>query len=273
LQKPESIPYNNPMKIGLIGGSGVYQLEGLHVVETRTIDTPFGMPSAPITEGEIDGRPVFFLPRHGANHEIPPHRINYRANIAAFRQLGVDRIFSIGAVGSLHPEWNPGTIVVPNQIIDMTVGARAGTFFDSGQVMHVDFSEPYCSGLRTTVIRAASETHEIVIDRGTYVCTNGPRLESAAEIRYYAMIGADIVGMTAMPEAVLAREAEICYCGICIVTNPAAGLKNENLTTKEVIDAMKEASVQLRLLLRTAILALSPDRHCSCGSALSEAGV
>jgi len=261
------------MKIGLIGGSGVYQLEGLHAVETRTVDTPFGAPSAPITQGEIEGRTVFFLPRHGTNHAIPPHKINYRANIAAFQQLGVDRIFSIGAVGSLHTEWKTGTITIPDQIIDMTFGARSGTFFDSGKVMHVDFSQPYCPSLRQTVISAAAATHETVVDRGTYICTNGPRLESAAEIRYYAMIGADIVGMTSMPEAALAREAEICYCGLCIVTNPAAGLSGENLTAREVIDAMQEASEQLRLLLRTTILALSSDRRCSCGSALRDAGV
>jgi purine nucleoside phosphorylase len=148
----------------------------------QTIDTPFGMPSAPITEGEIDGRPVFFLPRHGANHEIP-RTGSTTAQTCRIRQLGVDRIFSIER-SAVCIRMEPRHHRCSDQIIDMTVGARAGTFFDSGQVMHVDFSEPYCSGLRTTVIRAASETHEIVIDRGTYVCTNGPRLESAAEIRY-----------------------------------------------------------------------------------------
>lgn len=261
------------MKIGLIGGSGIYQLDGLTVRETRTVETPFGSPSAPVTIGEIEGREMYFLPRHGADHTIPPHRINFRANISAFRQLGVERILSIGAVGGLHADWKPGTIVIPDQIIDMTFGARPGTFFDGGRVMHVDFSQPYCPDLRKTIIDAAHAIQENTIQTATYICTNGPRLESAAEIRYYAMIGADIVGMTAMPEAALAREAEICYGGLCIVTNPAAGLKDENLTATEVIAAMKDASERLRLLLRTTLLSLNPDPPCSCGEALTEAGV
>lgn len=273
LQKTEGIPYNNPMKIGLIGGSGVYQLDGLEVRETRPLKTSFGIPSAPITIGEIEGREICFLPRHGTDHAIPPHKINFRANIAAFQQLGVDRIFSIGAVGGLHAAWKPGTIVIPDQIIDMTFGARAGTFFDGGRVMHVDFSQPYCPHLRKTLLNAATSIQEQAVSSGTYICTNGPRLESAAEIAYYAMIGADIVGMTAMPEAALAREAEICYSGLCIVTNPAAGLKDENLTATEVIAAMNNASERLKLLLRTAILSLSPERPCSCATALTNASV
>jgi 5'-methylthioadenosine phosphorylase len=273
LQKPQGIPYNNPMKIGLIGGSGVYQLDGLNVRATRTMETPFGSPSAPLIAGEIEGREVVFLPRHGANHEIPPHRINFRANIAAFQQLGVERIFSIGAVGGLHADWKPGTIVIPDQIIDMTFGARSGTFFDNGSVMHIDFSQPYCPHLRQTILNAARTIEEPAISSGTYICTNGPRLESAAEIKYYAMIGADIVGMTAMPEAALAREAEICYGGLCIVTNPAAGLKDENLTATEVIAAMKNASERLRVLLRATILSLTADRPCSCRTALKNAAV
>lgn len=273
MQKPGTIPYNNPMKIGLIGGSGVYHLEGLKVRETRTVATPFGSPSAPVAIGELEGCEIYFLPRHGADHAIPPHKINFQANISAFRRMGVERILSIGAVGSLHADWKPGTIVIPDQIIDMTFGARPGTFFDGERVMHVDFSQPYCPDLRKTIIDAAHAIQENTIQTATYICTNGPRLESAAEIRYYAMIGADIVGMTAMPEAALAREAEICYGGLCIVTNPAAGLKNESLTTTEVLAAMKGASEQLRLLLRTAILSLKPDRPCTCGEALREAGV
>lgn len=261
------------MKIGLIGGSGVYQLEGLNVCETRTVETPFGSPSAPLTIGEIEGREVVFLPRHGIHHEIPPHKINFRANIAAFQSLGVERIFSIGAVGGLHADWPPGTIVIPDQIIDMTFGARPGTFFDGGHVMHVDFSQPYCSHLRQAMIEAARSIQEPVRPTATYICTNGPRLESAAEIQYYAMIGADIVGMTAMPEAALAREAEICYSGLCIVTNPAAGLKDENLTATEVLAAMKDSAERLRHMLRSTILSLPPGRSCSCGTALKNAAV
>ncbi len=261
------------MKIGLIGGSGVYQLDGLIVHEELIVDTPYGRPSAPIARCQLDDREIFFLPRHGSKHTIPPHKINYRANISAFRQFGVARILSIGAVGGIHESWNPGTIIVPNQIIDMTQGARAGTFFDEGRVAHIDFSQPYCSHFRTVVLAQAVSLDEPAVDGATYICTNGPRLESAAEIQYYKAIGAHIVGMTAMPEAALAREAESCYAGICIVTNPAAGLKSKQLTATEVIAAMKEASVRLQRLLRAVLLALPSERPCICGSALSEADV
>ncbi|KAF0181959.1 MAG: 5'-methylthioadenosine phosphorylase [Nitrospirae bacterium] len=261
------------MKIGLIGGSGVYQMDGLNTCEEISADTPYGEPSAPVTRCELDGREIFFLPRHGKKHTIPPHKINYRANISAFRRLGVTRIFSIGAVGGMNENWTPGTIVIPNQIIDMTQGARPGTFFDEGRVMHVDFSQPYCMQMRTVILAQATILGEEAVDGGTYICTNGPRLESAAEIQFYQAIGAHVVGMTAMPEAALAREAEICYAGICIVTNPAAGLKNEHLTATEVIAAMNDASERLRLLLRAILLALHPEHLCTCGNALSKAGI
>jgi len=261
------------MDTGLIGGSGVYQLEGLRICEEISTETPFGMPSAPIMRGEIAGKSVFFLPRHGINHEIPPHKINYRANIAALKQLGVGRIFSVGAVGCLHADWAVGSIVVPDQIIDMTNGSRLSTFFDKERVMHVDFSEPYCPDLRQVVISTATRLHETLIEKGVYICTQGPRLESAAEIRFYAMIGADIVGMTAMPEAVLAREAEICYCGISIITNAAAGIKKEPLTSKEVIETMQKSAERLRSLLQAMFTSLPQAQKCTCKSALKEAEI
>ncbi|HSW62437.1 MAG TPA: S-methyl-5'-thioadenosine phosphorylase [Dissulfurispiraceae bacterium] len=261
------------MKIGLIGGSGVYQMDGLNVCEEISADTPYGVPSAPVTRCELDGHEIFFLPRHGKKHTIPPHKINYRANISAFRRLGVTRILSIGAVGGMNEDWAPGTIVIPNQIIDMTHGARQGTFFDEGRVVHIDFSQPYCMQMRTAVLAQAAALGEPAVDGGTYICTNGPRLESAAEIRFYKAIGAHVVGMTAMPEAALVREAEMCYAGICIVTNSAAGLKNENLTATEVIVAMNDASERLRLLLRAILPAIHPERPCACGNALSKAGI
>lgn len=261
------------MKTGLIGGSGIYQLDGLSSCEEIAVDTPYGAPSAPLTRCELDGREIFFLPRHGKRHTIPPHKINYRANISAFSRLGVSRILSIGAVGGINEDWAPGTIVIPDQIIDMTQGARPGTFFDEGKVAHVDFSHPYCAHTRAVILAQADAARQPAIDGATYICTNGPRLESAAEIQFYRTIGAHIVGMTAMPEAALAREGQMCYAGICIVTNPAAGLKSAQLTATEVMDAMKDASGRLLGLLRTILLALPADRACTCGSSLSEAGV
>ena len=273
LRKALLLAYNSVMKIGIIGGSGVYNLDGLSGKEERVLDTPYGQPSGPLVECELEGRDIVFLARHGKDHAIPPHKINYRANISAMKQLGVVRILSIGAVGGIREEWRPGTIVVPDQVLDMTMGARPGTFFDGGKVMHIDFTDPYCPQLRRILAERIEPLGDQASAGGTYICTNGPRLESAAEIRFFGRIGADIVGMTAMPEAALAREAELCYASICIVTNPAAGLSGTKLTTSEVMAAMKAASGRLHQILREAILAIPDSRNCPCSTSLRSAAV
>jgi 5'-methylthioadenosine phosphorylase len=259
--------------IGIIGGSGLYTIEGVVLREKKKISTPFGEPSGPYEIGTFSGVDIIFLPRHGSGHTIPPHRINYRANIWGFKQIGVERIISVSASGGLRLRMRPGTITVPDQMIDMTSG-REGTFFDGNNgVAHIDFTEPFCPELRKAIISAAGKSGIRIRKSGTYLCTNGPRLETKAEIALFAGFGADVVGMTAMPEAVLAREAEICYGGIAIVTNYAAGIVDKKLTAKEVIEEMNKATGQTRKLLKAALSSIPSRRGCACHEALREAKV
>jgi 5'-methylthioadenosine phosphorylase len=259
--------------IGLIGGSGLYNMEGIVLREKKNISTPFGEPSGPYEIGEFSGVDIIFLPRHGTGHTIPPHRINYRANIWGFKQIGVERIMSVSAAGGLRLRMKPGTITVLDQMIDMTSG-REGTFFDGGNgVAHIDFTEPFCPELRKAIISAAKKSGIRINKSGTYVCANGPRLETKAEIGLFAGFGADVVGMTAMPEAALAREAEICYGGIAIVTNYAAGILDKKLTAKEVIEEMNKTAGQVRKLLKAALSSVLSHRGCACSEALREAKV
>ncbi len=261
------------MRIGIIGGSGLYEMEGLAVTEEILVRTPYGDPSAPYALGSLDGREVVFLPRHGARHQIPPHNINYRANIWGFRELGAKRIISISAVGGINPDVEPGSLVFLDQIIDMTFGARVSTFYNAGKVIHVDLTEPYCPEMRAAAREAALSVGTGVRERGTYVCVNGPRLETAAEIAFFSQIGGDVVGMTAMPEASLSRELALCLVGIVVVTNPAAGVAKGKLMTAEVIEAMNRSMAQVRPLVRRMIVDLPAVRSCPCKDALSDAGV
>jgi 5'-methylthioadenosine phosphorylase len=259
--------------IGIIGGSGLYNIEGIALKKKKKISTPFGEPSGPYEIGEFSGVDIIFLPRHGSGHTIPPHRINYRANIWGFKQIGVRRIISVSASGGLRLRMKPGTITVPDQIIDMTNG-REGTFFDGvNGVTHIDFTEPFCPELRKAIIGAAGKSGVRIRKSGTYICANGPRLETKAEIALFAGFGADVVGMTAMPEAALAREAEICYGGIAIVTNYAAGITDKKLTAKEVIEEMNNTAGQVRKLLKAALSSVPSHRGCACSEALREAKV
>jgi 5'-methylthioadenosine phosphorylase len=261
------------LMIGIIGGSGFYEIEGVVIKGIKSVSTPFGAPSDHYRTGEISGREVVFLPRHGSKHTIPPHRINYRANVWGFKELGVERILSIGASGGISHEVAPGTIVVPDQIIDMTAG-RDGTFFEGeGGVFHIDLTEPYCTELRDAIFASGEKTGIELKKSGTYICTNGPRLETRAEIKFFSQIGADIVGMTAMPEASLAREAGICYAGISVVTNYAAGLKERKLTASEVIAVMSNTEECLKILLKLVFDLVPSERNCSCENALNEARI
>lgn len=258
--------------LGIIGGSGLYEIEEITLKEAKKIQTPFGDPSDFYRIGELSEKEIIFLPRHGLQHTIPSHKVNYRANIWGFKELGVKRIISISAVGGIDPDLEPGSIVVPDQIIDMTSN-RDATFYDGDKVVHVDLTEPYCPELRRSIIKASKKIGEKVRDSGTYVCVNGPRLETKAEIRFFSCIEADIVGMTAMPEAALAREVEICYSGITVVTNYAAGIVKGSLRAKEVIEVMRAITIKLRELLKEILLTIPVERKCACKGNLSEATV
>jgi len=213
---------------------------------------------------------VVLLSRHGTPHHIPPHRINYRANIWGFRELGVQRILSVTAVGGITRELKPGSVVIPDQVIDMTHG-RESTFYDSNEVVHIDFTYPFCSELREALAGASLKRGISVERSGTYICVNGPRLESKAEIDYFSAMNADIVGMTIMPEAALARELELCYSGISVVTNYAAGRSPRRLTTTEVVEGMKAALKHVRELIFETLILTPHQRVCECHRALKEA--
>ena len=210
--------------LAIIGGSGLSQLANLEVTERRALTTPYGEPSGPITLGRMADREVAFLARHGYGHTIPPHQVNYRANLWALRELKVTEIVSIASVGGIRSDLGPGTLALPHQILDYTWGRNA-TFFEGAgvPVTHVDFTEPYSPDLRARLLAAARRCGETMADRCVYATTQGPRLETAAEIDRLERDGADVVGMTGMPEAVLARELELRYASLAVVANFAAG--------------------------------------------------
>lgn len=268
---PLVLYYSIMPPVGLIGGSGLHEVPGFRARGERAVSTPYGEPSAAYLTGEIRGVEVAFLSRHGPGHRIPPSGINYRANVWGFRELGVERIISVSASGGIDPEFRPGDIVVLGQVIDMVQGARASTFYQDGEVVHVDFTEPYCPELRRALAGAGEAAGVALRDGGTYVCVNGPRLESRAEIRFFGMIGGQVVGMTGMPEAALARELEICFGAVTVVTNYAAGLAGGKLTTAEVVGKMKEANQRIGLLLGETLPRIPAERSCPCREALSDA--
>lgn len=261
------------MRIGLIGGSGLYDIEGLEFRKDVSVSTPYGDPSSVYRIATLNEKEIVFLQRHGVPHSIPPHKINYRANIWGFKSLAVERIISINAVGGINKSYKPGDIVIVDQIIDMTGGMRESTFYDKNEVFHIDFSYPYCSEMRELFIKASQSLQLSVKKEGTYICVNGPRLETAKEIKFFSMIGADMVGMTAMPEACLAREQEICISGISVVTNYAAGISKEKLTTTEVVETMKKSLDNIKALIKEFLLLVPSVRNCSCKDALKDAKI
>jgi 5'-methylthioadenosine phosphorylase len=210
--------------IAIIGGSGLTQLDNLEITARRIVRTPYGEPSGPLTFGRIGKSEVVFLARHGYGHTIAPHEVNYRANLWALKEAGADRVVSVASVGSIRKDHQPGSLVIPHQIIDYTWGRRS-TFFEGAgtPVNHIDFTEPYSSGLRKVLLEAAAACKEKVFDGAVYAATQGPRLETAAEIDKLERDGADLVGMTGMPEAALAREVSLEYAAIAAVANYAAG--------------------------------------------------
>ena len=229
--------------LAVIGGTGLMELEGLEIVRRETVDTPWGRPSAPLNHGRLEGTAITFLARHGVPHAIPPHRVNYRANVWALYHAGARRIVAVAAVGGIRSGFDSGAIVVPDQIVDYTWG-RAHTFFEADleHVVHVDFTSPYCERLRAGLLDAAGRAGIDAFDGGTYATTQGPRLESAAEIDRLERDGCDIVGMTGMPEAALARELGMRYAHCAVVSNRAAGRSAEALTM-DMIRANLESGV------------------------------
>ena len=234
--------------IAIVGGTGLTELEGLWITESQAVTTRYGAPSAPLEFGRFGERDVVFLARHGKGHRLPPHQVNYRANIAALRDAGVTDIIAVNAVGGINAKMGAEALVVPHQIVDYTWG-REFTFADEGNVLHVDFSYPYSDALRQGLLKAAAGCGLKAHDGGVYAATQGPRLESAAEIDRLEKDGCDIVGMTGMPEASLAREAGLNYACVALVVNMAAGRSEGIITMEEIELALKNGMGNVRSLL------------------------
>ncbi len=240
------------IKTAIIGGSGLTALAGLSELRTKPVETPYGAPSADLSIGIMGGQHIAFLPRHGAGHQIPPHQINYRANLWALKSIGVEKIYAVAATGSIDRALKSRDIVVPRQLIDYTYG-RAHTFFDGedGKVEHVDFSYPYTESLRQELLLAAERAGVATHDGGVYAATQGPRLETAAEIDRLDRDGGTIVGMTGMPEAGLARELEMDYAVISLVVNPAAGRGGDAIISmQEIVEHLEKGMENVYLVLQ-----------------------
>ncbi|MGQ9597075.1 MAG: MTAP family purine nucleoside phosphorylase [Thermoproteota archaeon] len=280
------MPGVKEVKIGIIGGSGLYVL--LKAIGHRIVETPFGK-TPRIEIGHIGDRAVAFLPRHAkpgslkVSHAVPPSEINYRANIYGLKMLGVERIFTTQAAGSINPQIKPGEFVIVDQVVDMTK-RRIATFFDGktkikvfkdkpsvGGVVHVDFTNPYCPELREVLKKSCEEEGIFYHPKGTYICTEGPRFESPAEISAYRMWGADVVGMTGYPEVVLARELGVCYSSIVMSTNYAAGTGPVKITHEEVKEIFDKNIDNVKRLLARAVKNIPAERKCECAKSLEGA--
>jgi 5'-methylthioadenosine phosphorylase len=258
-------------KLGVIGGTGLDDLPDLQVIERLAVDTPFGSPSDQLTLGRLGPTDVVFLPRHGPGHRFGPTDLPYRANVYALKRLGVTHLLTVSAVGSLKEGLPPLTMVLPDQIIDRTV-ARPRTFFDRGVVAHVGIAHPYCPVLTAAVARAAETIRVAVTSGGTYLCIEGPQFSTQAESNLYRSWGASVVGMTAMPEARLAREAELCYATIAMVTDYDVWRETEHHVTVEMVIANLIAGTEIgRDLIRSVAQQGLPERSCACGDALRDA--
>ncbi len=242
--------------IAIIGGNGMTQLACLEISHRQIIRTPYGEPSGPLTFGRISNHEIVFLARHGYGHTIPPHAVNYRANLWALQSLKPAQVISVASVGGIHANFTPGTIAVPDQIIDYTHD-RKFTYFDGTDeaVTHIDFTEPYCQITRERLLEAAKQANEKIIDGGIYAATQGPRLESAAEINRLERDGADMVGMTGMPEAALAKELGLCYATLAVVANYAAGrgTSAHTIRLEEVHTVLEKAMVSVRNILEQLV--------------------
>jgi 5'-methylthioadenosine phosphorylase len=268
------------MKLGIIGGSGVYDLEGLEQVKRKELKTPFGSPSDAFVTGRLGGHEIFFLPRHGKGHRIMPSEINHRANIFGMKLMGVDRVLSISAVGSLRENIHPRDIVLPDQYFDRTKKAEEHTFFGNGIVAHVAFSDPTCPSLRRLLAQTARETVAgrpgpkpvNVIDGGTYVNMEGPAFSTRAESETYRHLGFHIIGMTSLPEAKLCREAEICYQAMSMVTDYDCWHQEEGPVNVEMVIGHLMANTSLAKEIIARLVSTLPERSdCTCSTALKNA--
>ncbi|HTW77492.1 MAG TPA: S-methyl-5'-thioadenosine phosphorylase [Thermoplasmata archaeon] len=256
--------------IGVIGGSGIRGIFEGGPKRTHALATPWGAPSGPIEEGDLGGLTVLFLPRHGAGHSIPPHRVNYRANVDALRELGAEAIVTVSSVGSLKEDLAPGTFVLPNQFVDLTKG-RPTTFFDGGRVYHVSLADPFCPDLSAAAVAAgAAEGTPFAADR-TYVCVEGPRFSTRAESRFFRTF-ADVIGMTLVPEVTLARERGICYACLAMVTDYDVWAERP-VEAKEIVAVMHRNADRMGRILKRLLPALAHPPTCRCAHALDEAGV
>jgi 5'-methylthioadenosine phosphorylase len=252
--------------IGVIGGSGFYEF--LDSADEVQVETPFGPPSDPLVIGEIGGKRVAFVPRHGHDHRLPPHKIPYRANLWALRSVGVRQVLAPSAVGSLTAQHGPGTLIVPDQVVDRTSG-RLQTFYDGPGAVHVSFADPYCPVGRAGAIAAARAVGWDAVPSGTLVVIEGPRFSSRAESRWYARQGWSLVGMTGLPEAALARELALCYTSFSLVTDLDAGVEEgHGVTHADVLKVFAANVTRLRQVIVRAITDLPLDRDCPCGHAL-----
>lgn len=261
----------NDIKIGIIGGSGLYQMAGLTEIEEIEVETPFGKPSDTYHIGTLEGKRVAFLARHNRNHTISPSELNFRANIYGFKKLGVEWILSASAVGSLKEEIRPLDIVLPDQFYDRTK-TRVSTFFNEGIVVHVGFGHPVCSQLADVIEQGAKNSGIQVKRGGTYVCMEGPQFSTIAESNTYRRNGADLIGMTNLQEAKLAREAEICYTTIALVTDyDCWHPEHDAVTVTTVIENLRKNNDNAQKILRASVKRLPIDRTCKCGHALKHA--
>ena len=255
--------------IGVFGGSGFYSF--LEETETVEIDTPHGKPSAPVTIGEVGGRRVAFIPRHGLNHEFPPHKVPYLANLWAMKELGVGRVLGPCATGSLQAHVKPGEFVICDQLVDRT-RARANTFYDGPVTTHISFADPYCEVMRQAAITAGRALDIPMHERGTVVVIEGPRFSTRAESAWFASAGWEVINMTQYPEALLARELELCYANISLITDYDVGVEGvPPVTHEEVVRVFTDNNAKLRDLLFSVIPALPIERTCECATALTGA--
>jgi 5'-methylthioadenosine phosphorylase len=257
--------------IGIIGGSGLYEIDGLSAVRNVTLQTPFGAPSDDYLVGELEGRRLVFLPRHGRGHRISPSEVNYRANIHGMKQLGASHVISISAVGSMRPEIHPGDVVIVDQLVDRTK-RREHSFFGDGIVGHIQFADPMCAELSDLLCEVTRELGATVHRGGTYICIEGPQFSTRAESRIYRSWGVDVIGMTAIPEAKLAREAGLCYGTVALSTDYDCWHEGEeDVSVSAIVETLNRNVALARRIIRAAVLKISADRGCGCADAVKNA--
>ena len=259
----------NDVEIGIFGGTGIYDSGLLENPQEIQLDTPYGKPSDSITIGTFQGRKIAFLPRHGKKHTIPPHMINFKANIWAFKELGIKRIIAPSAVGSLKEELEPSHFALPTQFLDFTK-SRSGTFSEEGRVIHISVAEPFCPELQSSILQVTQNQNLKIHENCTYVCIEGPRFSTKAESKFYRSTGADIIGMTLVPECQLAREAQMCYASISTVTDYDVWAEKP-VTAKEVLSTLSKNVERTKKVLTELIEKIPKTRSCNCARALEEA--